>query len=351
MGLRVLLRGTAAGLFAALLLGVGSEARADHTSHQPGAWRGAVPRSHGHARGRFHRSRPYTGRYRHRIPSRFDRADCERAGYPVHTGCGCTPRYAGGSPWYVLRRYLSSGHAIREFYVRNYFLRRYPYVFADGETRPGVTDDEESEVKLLGEGKAPHELTERERLNLGMRSFLIGRYTESREHFDAVLAKEPKHAIANYGRLMTSVGKNDWKNASAALAKLAEIGELTKDDKLVVDGVFGDPKKLDAIMSGLKAFTRWSPNDGRAHVVGAWMYGARGNADRAAFHLKKALRWHPSHPAIKILQGDATDEKPAQPEGEPTVAPKETPPTAAPSENRAIAKAEDKKATVIAKKD
>jgi len=348
MGLRVIFRGNffrglAASLFAALLLGAGlSEAQADHTSYGGGAWRGAVPRSHGRSHSRFRRSRPYYSGYSNRSVSRFDRLDCERSGYG-NGGCGCRPsRYVGGSSWAQLRRYLPTSHSIREFYVRNYFLRRYPYVFADGETRPGITDAEDTETKVLGDGKEPHELTERERLNLGMRSYLIGRYTESREHFDAVLAATPKHAIANYGRLMTSVGKSDWKNGSAALAKLAEIGELRKEDKLVVDGVFGDPKKFDAILNGLKTHTRWSPNDGGAHVVAAWLYGARGDENRAALHLKKAVSWNPSHAAIKVLQGAASDkkaepDKKAEEKVEPKADAKKSAPTAAPTEDRVIA--------------
>lgn len=236
--------------------------------------------------------------------------------YPSHA---YRPRAYGGS-WAVLRRYLTpTGSALRYFYVRSYFLRRYPHLFARGEPPKGTVIEREHFVHADYDVAATPR-TPLQNLNYGMWQLHLGDYKAARATFRRVPQTSKVHAQASYGALMSAISSSRWDAAADDLAHLARIGALDAKARLEAEGLFGEKGKLANIMATVREHVRWRFEDAPAQLVGGWLYAVQGNARLARIYLAKAQAGLDAHPAVRTLLA-GLDAKPApkapeQPESE-----------------------------------
>lgn len=237
------------------------------------------------------------------------------------SGCGCNGSWAGfgrrvsyGTPWWMIRQNLSySRAAIRYVYVRNYFFRRYPYLFAEGTPADGeaITVDHYLHPQY---DVAANPLTRRQQLHLGAWRTWLGDYDGGREAFDAVLAEDAEHPEARWGVAICAVMDRRWSDAATALARVAELDELRIDDEFLPGVAFGEDDALERVMTDLRVATRYGFGDSDAHLVAAWLHLTRGNRTLARVHLKKAKLGAPDNAAVVSLSaqlGEETGTKPA----------------------------------------
>ncbi|MDJ0974395.1 MAG: hypothetical protein QNJ98_08055 [Planctomycetota bacterium] len=265
-----------------------------------------------------------------------------RAHVHVHRGCdpcettrACRtyrPRAYGGS-WAVLRRYLTpTGSALRYFYVRNYFLRRYPHLYAHGEPAKGTEIEREHFLHADYDVVATPR-THLQNLNYGMWQLHLGDYKAARKTFRAVPRTAKVHAQACYGGLMSAISASDWDAAAADLALMADVGVLDATARLEADGLFGEKGKLDNIMSTMREHVRWRFTDGNAQLVGGWLYAVQGNKRMARIYLKKAKANTDGNAAVQVLLDGLDGTK--RPAPAPAATP-ERPPVKAPGAHDAV---------------
>lgn len=253
-----------------------------------------------------------------------------RCGYGTRRG-----RAFGGS-WATLRRYLSPGtNLVRYYYVRAYFLRRYPHLSAEAEPKHGV-ELEPAHFLHPEYDVAAKPLTHRQKLNLGMWQLHLGDYKAAATHFASVPADAAEHPQATYGSLVSAMCVSDWAGASKHLARLATLGDLRADDRLDTEGLFGERGKLETLKATVKEHVRWRMHDGEGLLAAGWLFGATGDTRLAKAYLRKAVRLLPDNAAgTVLLEGLAPKAKPTA----PTTAPKtdaERPKVAPPKSNEAI---------------
>lgn len=236
---------------------------------------------------------------------------------PCAAPCGGYRARAFGGSWAALRRYITpTGAALRYFYVRNYFLRRYPHLYARGEPPRGqVIEREHFLHPRYAVATTPR--TPLQNLNYGMWQLHLGDYKEARLAFGKVPRKDKVHVQAAYGLLMSATSLSDWDTAAADLAHLSRIGALDASDRLDSEELFGEKGKLANVMATMREHVRWQFEDGNAQLVGGWLYAAQGNTRMARVYLKKAKRNLEGNPAVRTLL-DGLDKKPAaQPKPDP----------------------------------
>lgn len=251
-------------------------------------------------------------------------------------GYGTRRGRAFGGSWATLRRYLSPGtNLVRYFYVRAYFLRRYPHLSAEAEPKHGV-ELEPAHFLHPEYDVAAKPLTDRQHLNLGMWQLHLGDYKTAATHFASVPADAAEHPQATYGSLVSAMCSSDWAGASKHLAHLASIGDLRADDRLDTEGLFGERGKLETLKATVKEHVRWRMHDGHGLLAAGWLFGATGDARLAKAYLRKATRLLPDNAAAKVLlEGLSGTSKAAA----PATAPKtdgERPKAAPPKSNEAI---------------
>ncbi|MDA1193818.1 MAG: hypothetical protein O2894_01400 [Planctomycetota bacterium] len=275
-------------LAAPLLFGLAPHAGADDCD--PGCARAPVTCNGAgtcHVRDACHPSTRYT------IP----RTNCGVRGSAVARGC--RPAYG---PWAEMRSGLYDGRtAIRLRYVRNYFLRRFPFAVTEGAAIEEVAnvdallvvgDPEQSERPLDTAG----------RLDRGTARVHVGAYNEARADFEAVLADTPADARARLGLVLCATVRADWTTASRELDTLAEAGELQAEDRFDPESIFADPAKLKSMSDGLVSTAGYRPSSARAHVVTAWLLAGRGDEAGARRFARMARRAGSPTPALEVLE-------------------------------------------------
>ncbi len=223
-------------------------------------------------------------------------------------------RRSYGTSWSVLRNHLPSGRSeIRRLYVRNYFLRRYPFAVA-----PGVEQDQAGHVDtLLAVGangaEGPPKLDAQGHLDRGAARFYVRDYDGARTDFEAVLKDKPQEHRARFGLVMTAVCKNEWRVASNHLAVLAKAGELKRGDRIAVDGCFQDPTILPSLVKGLEQYAGYAVTDAHAHLVTGWALAGQGDLKGARRYVRLAKRRIPSNAAVQALEKSLAPAKKAKP--------------------------------------
>lgn len=300
-----------------LVAGLGVPTAAADDCHCDGGFHGGSAHRHHHHHGRSTSCRdPYHPSTRYVIPRRHGRH------HGFHRGCS----YGYGTPWSALRRGLRGRGtaAYRKWYVGQYFYRRYPFAVADVEE--ARVDALLAQADEAGESAAP--LPAEALLRRGMARFYVADHRGAQEDFEAVLAAKPKEARARFGHLFVAVSRSDWATAVRDLNTLAIAGELKKDDRVVAEGTFNDPKRFEAIVRGLVGHARYRITDGDAHLVAAWALAVTGDEKSARSYARLARRWKASNAALPVIErnlGIATKPAPAK-----AAPPEETSPVRAP---------------------
>ncbi len=248
-------------------------------------------------------------------------------------GCGTGPVRRSYGPWSEMRRHMGPTRgAIRRIYVRNYFLRRYPFCLQEGQAIEEAADvgvllaigDEES-----GLGRA---LDDQGLLDRGAARFHVGDYAGARKDFTALLAKNAEEHRARLGLALTDVVASKWKAARRHLDVLAKAGELRADDRFDLASLFADSTKLKTLTDSLKDTVGYRQSDAEAHTVTAWLLLGQDDVAGATRFVKLATRYARSTPtraALARAVGRAPEPK-AKPKAEPEAPATKAAPAATP---------------------
>ena len=218
--------------------------------------------------------------------------------------CGCNgyvrPRYG---PWSSMRRHMTvTRYDIRRHYVRNYFLRRYPFCLEKGQT---IEEAARLDVLLaIGDEDAgmARALDDQGLLDRGTARFHVGDYDGARKDFGTLLAKNPKEHRARIGLAMVEVVGSKWAAAAKQLDVLAGAGELRAEDRFDIESLFADRERLTGITKSLKDTVGYRTTDAKAHVVTAWLLVGQDDLDGAKRFVKLAKRWGGATPARTALE-------------------------------------------------
>lgn len=233
------------------------------------------------------------------------------------------------SSWAAFRRYLTpSGSALRYYYVRAYFLRRYPHLFAKHEPKAGTEIGTSSflhpKYDVVSTPRTP-----RQSLNYAMWQLHLGNYKGARTTFGSVKADTEVGAQAAFGRLVSALALSSWRDAAADLATLHRRELLKPGDRLDAEGLFGDKKKLANMTTTVRTFVRWNPQEADGLLAGGWLHAVQGETRLARAYLQRAVRLDPTRRVAQALLEQVTPKPAKTPDPAtkpaPTVKPSDVP--------------------------